>query len=475
MISEFDLLLKGPLVVDPVNSINSIRDIAISSGKIVEVSQNISPSLARQVKHLEGYTVVPGIIDSHVHASPLVGGSSAHKMLARAGVTTAFDVAGPVEAVWKMMAEKGAGLNLLCIHAVAPGLTIEGNNPSKAAIKKLLNSAVAAGAIGIKMLGGHLPLTPGATRRCIELAHQQNKYCAFHAGTTESGSNFKGFLEALELAGDNRLHLAHINSYCRGQITTSLNEALEAISALEAHPNIFSESYLSPINGTSGRFINGESFSKATPISLKLFGYSPDYEGMKKAINDGRVNIMVEEGDETVLQTGPMAVEKWEAAGTDLSVSFDINPADSRFLLATAKNQDGRFTVDAIATDGGGIPRNVIVENGLALVDFKALSMSEFVLKTSTNPATMLGLINKGRLTPGADADITVLDTKSNRAYMTMVGGNIVMVDGHVCGSKGTAIVLPEGQKSVKKFGLGVDTITADRLFRRFEADEKTS
>ena len=46
--------------------------------------------------------------------------------------------------------------------------------------------------------------------------------------------------------------------------------------------------------------------------------------------------------------------------------------------------------VDCISTDGGGIPRNVIVEMGLAMVKLQALSMEEFVIKTSVNPAKIL-------------------------------------------------------------------------------------
>ncbi len=36
--------------------------------------------------------------------------------------------------------------------------------------------------------------------------------------------------------------------------------------------------------------------------------------------------------------------------------------------------------------------------------------MSELVLKSSRNPAGMLGLINKGRLGAGADADLVNLN-----------------------------------------------------------------
>lgn len=467
MPTEIDLLLKDARVVDPVNDVDGIRDVAIVDGRIADVSETIPVAGARRVEHLAGYTLVPGIIDSHVHASPLAGGGGAHRMLARAGVTTAFEVAGPVDQVWQLMAKEGAGLTMACIHAAAPGLTIDSNHPTKAQVKKLLNQVVRNGALGLKILGGHLPLTPAATRRCIEVTEQNGKYCAFHAGTTESGSNYEGFKEAVKLAEGQRLHLAHINSYCRGQIESALSESMGAIEALAANPNILSESYLSPINGTSGRMVDGVPFSKATPNSLKKFGYPPDYQGMKSAIEDGVVNIMVEEGGETVLQTGPDAAVIWEAADTDLLVSFDVNPADARFLLATARTPNGRFAVDAIATDGGGIPRNVIVEMGLALVAFSALSMADFVRKTSVNPAAMLGLTTKGALSSGADADITVLDTQHRKAFMTLVGGRIVMYAGHVFGSGGTALVLPEGEKSVRKTGLDVRIIEAEQLLQR--------
>jgi predicted amidohydrolase len=464
---EYDLLLKGARVIDPINGLDGIFDIGITGLKIGEVSAGISPARAKRVVDLKGYTAIPGIIDSHVHASPMAGGSGAHRMLAKAGVTTAFEVAGPVDKVWEMMTEHGAGLNLACIHAIAPGLTTDNNNPTKAELRKLLNQALRQGALGLKILGGHFPLTPAATRRCMELMQQSDRYCAFHAGTTESGSNFEGFQEAIKLAEGLRLHLAHINSYCRGQIESSVKEALIAISELESHPNIFSESYLSPMNGTSGRMVNGLPFSQATPNSLKRFGYTPDYDGMKNAIKEGAANIMVEEGGETVLQTGSEAAERWESAETDMMVSFDVNPADARFLLATAQKRDGQFAVDAISTDGGGIPRNVIVELGLSLVEFRALSLASFVRKTSINPAAMLGLTQKDSLGPGTDADITILDVENKRAFITVVGGRIVMYAGHVMGSGGTALVMPEGEKFIRKTGLDVSIIDSGKLFRR--------
>ena len=44
----------------------------------------------------------------------------------------------------------------------------------------------------------------------------------------------------------------------------------------------------------------------------------------------------------------------------------------------------------------------------------------------STNPAKDLGLITRGELRPGKRADITILDTKTNRVRMTVSRGNII-------------------------------------------------
>ncbi len=464
---EIDVLLTGARVVDPSNGFDGVMDLAVAGGKIAEVAESIPAKSARDVHDLSGFTLIPGIIDSHVHASALSGGACAHKMLARAGVTTALEMAGPVGSVWKLMRESGAGLNMACVHAVAPGFSVKSKNPAPDELQELFDSIVRQGAVGFKILGGHFPLTPEATARCVELAAQNRGYCAIHAGSTATASDLSGFLEAVELSGGKNLHVAHINSYCRGAQKTSLQEALTAARALEDHPNIFSESYLSPLNGTSGRIVDNRPASAATARTLAALGFEPSADGMRRAIEQGAARVLVEEGGEMVLQGGPAAVSVWEAVGMDANVSFDVNPADSRFLLATCKRGDGRFGVDCIATDGGGFPRNVIVENGLALVDFRALSLNEFVLKTSTNPARMLGLKNKGTLGVGADADITVLDRGANKAFMGLAGGRIIMYAGHVTGARGTALTLSQGRAHVESEGLRVEVIDPADFFER--------
>jgi dihydroorotase len=65
--SKYDLLLKGGQVIDPKNRIAAVRDVAIASGRIAAVAENIDPGLARQVVDAAGLYVTPGLVDIHVH------------------------------------------------------------------------------------------------------------------------------------------------------------------------------------------------------------------------------------------------------------------------------------------------------------------------------------------------------------------------------------------------------------------------
>ena len=49
------------------------------------------------------------------------------------------------------------------------------------------------GSLGIKLLGGHYPLTSEATARAIEVANQKKAYVAFHAGSLAKDPILKDF------------------------------------------------------------------------------------------------------------------------------------------------------------------------------------------------------------------------------------------------------------------------------------------
>jgi dihydroorotase-like cyclic amidohydrolase len=460
MTISYDILLKGGLVVDPLNGRNGVFDIAVADGRVIRIDTDINPATAREYFNIENRIVFPGIIDLHVHASSWLGGKFSHKMMALAGVTTALDMAGPIDSVLDYAGKYGAGLNLACVQHVRPGQNVNGVDPQKEEIQSLLDESLSKGAIGLKILGGHYPMSPEATARTIEIASARGAYIAFHAGTLKEKSNISGFHEAIELAQGNSIHMAHINSYCRGHVKPHMLETEEAIKALKENPNVWSESYLSPMNGTSGKCTDGTPESKVTCQCLEAGGFDASEEGMKNAIVAGWAQVNLESGDKMILTSGEDAAAWWQQRQTDVTVSFSINPPEPRIRLVTAKDKEKKFVVDCISTDGGGIPRNVTVAMGLSLVRLQALSLEEFAIKTSLNPAKILGLINKGHLGIGADADISVLDLQTHGVDMTFSNGKIVNYKGKIFAEGTRFITTPAGRKYVEQKNL--DAIVVD-------------
>lgn len=451
----YDLLLKGGRLIDPVNQIDGIFDIACADGIVVEVAEGIEASAARKTVDVTGKTVMPGIIDMHTHMRTVLGHPHAQRMVALAGVTTTLDMAGPLDNILDSIPTSGAGINIAVLEAARFPHTIPSNRPDARQRMSLIEQTLERGGIGIKLLGGHFPMDLDICQGFIEQCSETGAWVGWHAGNSEHGSNIEGFRDAVRAAEGKFLHIAHVNSYCRSQISNEVDEALEAIELLKASPNIFSESYLSPLNGTRLTIGgDGAPTSKVTVTCLKKKGYTPDLAGMKKAILDGQVGVLCDNGIIGELRTGSDALEYWLDHKTETVGSFAVNPAASRFLLAQARREDGSFVVDSFSTDGGSYPRNVIVENGLPLVRFGALTMREFVVKASVNGARALGLPRKGHLGIGADADITVLDTESMKAHAGIVAGNVIMLEGKLCGKGTTIICDARGESYLKSRGI---------------------
>lgn len=464
--ADHELILRSARVIDARNGIDEVCDVGISGGRVTAVGPGLTGSAERE-EDLTGRAVVPGIVDLHVHLSPWLGGRAGHSMLALAGVTTALDMSGPIEGVVEIARDHGAGLNIACINYVRPGHTVRSTEPGADELRDLLAQSLKAGAIGLKLLGGHFPMAPEAAARTIALAAAEGAYIAFHAGTLATGSHIEGMLEACDLAAGHPLHLAHINSYTRGLVRPPMAEGEEALAALQAHPAIISESYLSPINATSAGCSDGLPESHQTRACLRMGGFAPTEEGLAAAIAAGWGMANVERPAGVVLESGPEAVAYWRARGTRIGVSFRVNPSEPRLRLATARGPAGGFVIDALATDGGGIPRNVIVTMGLALVRLEAWSMTDFVRKACDAPARALGLDAKGHLGVGADADVTVLDLGRGVPVVAMVAGEAIMREGVVLGRGSRLVTTPAGAAAARAAGIPGPVVAPGTMLRR--------
>ena len=443
----FDMLIRGARLVDPVNRLDGLFDIAVEDGRIARVAPGIEGSAKTEID-ARGKIAVPGIIDMHTHMRTVMGHPHAQRMVALAGVTTALDMAGPLDNILDSIPTSGAGINVAVLEAAPEPLA------SASARRAMIEEVLDKGGIGIKLMGGHFPMDLDVSAGFVDDANALRAWVAWHVGNKTHGSDLLGFLDAVKAAEGKYLHIAHINSYCRSQITDEVDEALRAIEALKANPNIFSESYLSPLNGTRLTVVDDKPVSRVTRTCLLKKGCTPDRAGLEKALREGLVGLLKDTGEIGELVYGEEALRIWLAKETVATGSFAVNPAASRFLLAGAKRDDGTFVVDSFSTDGGTYPRNVIVENGLALVRFGALTLKEFVIKSSVNGARALGLAGKGHLGVGADADITILDPERLKAYATVAGGRVIMMDGRLTGSGTTIICDERGEKTLRDRGI---------------------
>lgn len=449
-----DVLLKGGRIVDPGHGVDDLMDLAIMGGQVWEVAPDLEVDRFSAVYDVSGLVVIPGIIDLHVHTSRRHGGQNAHRMMARAGVVTAVDLGGPIDQVLEFCQTASAGLSLAVLQQVVPGVTVSDQGPSLSEVQIVLAEAMEKGALGLKILGGHYPLTPEASRRVLETCNQTGSYVAFHSGTTETPGNLEGFLDSLEIAGDMSVHIPHVNSYFRGSEERILAEIERGLAALRGRDNIFSESHLAAINGTSARCTFGLPESLVTRRCLQAGGFEPSQRGFEMALLAGYAHVSVDRGGENVVVTGREGLEAWHRNETNLSAHFLANSPASRLQCAIAQDETGRFVVDAIATDGGGHPRNFALERGLSLVRAEAMTMSHLVHKISYMPARILGLSQKGHLGKGADGDVTVADPDRCLPVMSLGRGKLIMYGGAVVG-RGTTIITTEvGAKSVKDLGL---------------------
>ena len=430
-----DRILRGGRVVDPKNGVDGIADVVIEDGRIAAVTPNYAGHAAEETD-CTGLVVCPGLVDSHLHLGSVFGSPYGMRMAALSGVTTCLDMAGPLSDVLHYAPETGCGIHAAILEGFDPKARFGTDKPTRDELGVFVEESLAAGAVGVKIMGGHWPLPLETSSELIRVANERDAYVAWHAGSTTAGSNLLGMRETIEAAGTEKLHLAHINAYCRGRVKAS---------------------YVSPMNGTI-LTCDGEGvvIDHVTRNCLATFGRTPDKAGMIEAFRHGEVQAIVERDGVSVLVGGEEGLALWLKAETATAGSFPVNPATSRFLLAQAKREDGSFVVDAIGTDGGCIPRNVL----LSLVKFGALTLTEFVQKTSLNPARHLRLADRGHLSEGAAADVTVFDFERQKAVETIADGKTVMKEGKLVGRGVTFITTERGRAALEKQGFA--TLTVD-------------
>ncbi len=355
---KYDLLIKRGYLVDAAHDREGKYDLGVCGGKVLDVAPELNPDHAAEALDAAGKLVFPGLVDTHVHLTHTkqpVG----FQMLARAGVTCALECGGFIENVVKGMEAGGSGISVAVLNRLDPGKSIKGPDASKSELTEYLEKSLAQGALGLKLLGGHLPLTPETTTKAIEVANRAGAYVAVHCGTTQNGSNLDGLFEALELAGCHRMQVCHVTAYCRGLTHGSaVTETMMALEALAARPHLVSESYFGPYNGTLAELENGVPRSHVTRTCLEKGGYEASASGLLNAARGGYMLVQKETAHDVNYLKPEDGAAYLAEMNFKATVSFPVNRRSTALLAATEKNENDQFIVTALSTDGGAIPRN---------------------------------------------------------------------------------------------------------------------
>lgn len=446
-----ELVFRNARIVDALNGVNAMLDLGIEDGKVAA----IAPELPEGKSEVDcaGKTIIPGVIDMHVHVTGLLGGHVGYRMAAKTGVTTVIDFAGPVQDIVAYAGRFGCGMNVGCVDTLHPGYS--GSNPSEAQVADFLEQSLEWGSLGLKLLGGHFPLTPEASLAGVQAANARRVIVACHAGSTRQRSDILGMREAVEWAKGYRMILAHINAYCRGKHLPYLEEVQEAFHMLRENPNIIADSHMAIMNGTSGLCRDGVPCDFITINCLKMFGRDPTEDGLGKSILDGLVRVIAPRELENSLLGREEAFDYWRAQSTNANVSFPANlPAVAAACMLERRTPGGEFLIPLAATDGGGFPRNNLIGKLLSLYHLGYLSLEEIIRKASLYPAQVFGLSCKGHLAVGADADMTVLNSSLTGAVESYVQGRQIMREGIITGSGAQLITTEAGRASASRHNL---------------------
>jgi len=241
----YEVVIRGGRVLDPETGLDAVRDVGISQGRIVQISE--TPLNGRRVIDARGLVVAPGFIDLHQHGQDV----ESQRLKAFDGVTTALELEIGAPDVGSFLqqhehrslinygssashvaARAAAFKNELPPDVILPKSGPATNDPASPdqlrAVEVRLEHEISAGALGVGM---GLQYTPGATReeviRVFRLAARHHLPVFVHvrsAGRIEPGSAIESVNEVIGAAAVSGapLHVVHINSMCMKDVAECL-------------------------------------------------------------------------------------------------------------------------------------------------------------------------------------------------------------------------------------------------------------
>ncbi|MDD5067406.1 MAG: dihydroorotase [bacterium] len=424
------ILIRNGVVCDPQNKFEKKADLLIENGKIRSIGK-ILPARARGVRTIDARNrmVVPGLIDIHCHLrEPGREDEETIRTATRAAVKGGFtsicsmpntqpviDSVSGVKFVLETARQEGV-VNVFPVGAITKGSL----GQELASIGKMKQ----AGIIAISD-DGHPVMNAVIMRRALEYCKMFDIPVISHCEDTnlsQNGEMNEGYISTVlglkgiprqaeeimvardialaELTGG-RLHIAHISTARSVDLVRHAKKSGIRVTA-ETAPHYFS---------LTEELVKASNYNTNTKINPPL-RTKKDVEAIKRGLKDN---------------------------------SIDCIASDHAPHLAEEKDQEYKTAPFGIIGLETTLPLVItyLVNNG-------KLTLRDALMKLSVNPARILNL-KKGNLSPGSDADVTILNLKETRtierfesmsrnspflgmkltgfADGTIVGGKVVMLN----------------------------------------------
>src|SRR5258706_7753254 len=409
------LLITGGRVIDPANKIDQAADVLIRDGKIAAVGPCAGRNAPADIERFdaEGLVVCPGLIDLHVHLRE--PGQSAKETIAtgtasaaRGGFTSivcmpntspAIDNAGTVALI-----SQGARQHGVVNVFVAGAITRDIAGEELAPIGSLKN----AGVVAITD-DGHCVQNNEMMRRALEYARMFDlpvmDHCQDYSLVTDGVMHEDYWSTALGLRGW---------PAAGEEMIVARNILLAETTGARVHCQ-----HLSAAGSVQ---MLREARKRGLPISGEA---CPHHFTLTDAALAGSARFWESDGKGIFgFEPGDTARPEWPAYDTNFKMNPPIRSARDREAVL-AGLADG--TIEVLCSDHAPhcdyekevefdyAPFGITgLETELALslmqlVHTKRISLADMIAKFTVNPARLLNL-NKGTLTVGADADVTVFD-----------------------------------------------------------------